>query len=65
MRPGTDLNIAGWLDTREHFMLCADQGLRGREFELSGARFTVIETEMVTSGDPYRRLSKIIVRRNA
>jgi hypothetical protein len=65
LRLGADLNIAGWLDTGEHFLLCADQGLRGREFELSGARFTVIETEMVTSGAPYRRLSKIIVRRHA
>jgi hypothetical protein len=64
MRPGSDLNIAGWLDTGEHFLLCADQGLRGREFELSGARFTVIETE-VASSVPYRRLSKIIVRRHA
>ena len=64
MRPGADLNIAGWLDTGEHFLLCADQGLRGREFELSGASFTVIETE-VASGAPYRRLSKIIVRRHA
>lgn len=65
MRPGSDLNIAGWLDTGEHFLLCADQGLRGREFELSGARFTVIETELVANGAPYRRLTKIIVRRHA
>jgi hypothetical protein len=65
MRPGSDLNIAGWLDTGEHFILCADQGLRGRTFEVQGAGFTVVETEMVQAGDPYRRLSKIIIRRNS
>ncbi len=64
MQPGSDLNIAGWLDTGEHFILCADQGLCGRGFEVSGENFAVIETEISGSADPYRRLSKIIVRRN-
>ncbi|WP_264488635.1 hypothetical protein [Luteolibacter arcticus] len=64
MQPGSDLNIAGWLDTGEHFVLCTDQGLCGRAFELSGQNFAVIETEISGSAAPYRRLSKIIVRRH-
>lgn len=63
MRPGSDLNVAGWLDTGEHFLLCADQNLCGRGFLVSGESFTVVETEISGSADPYRRLSKIIVRR--
>ena len=63
MRPGADLNIAGWLDTGEHFVLCADQGLCGRGFSISGENFAVVETEISGSATPYRSLSKIIVRR--
>ncbi|MEK7951691.1 hypothetical protein [Luteolibacter soli] len=64
LRPGADLNIAGWLDTGEHFILCADQGLRGRAFVVDGVSFVVADTEISGSSDPYRRLSKIVVRRN-
>jgi hypothetical protein len=63
MRPGSDLNVAGWLDTGEHFLLCADPSLCGRGFLVSGESFTVVETEISGTAAPYRRLSKIIVRR--
>ena len=63
MKLGADLNIAGWLETAEHFVLCADKLILQRGIIFPNARFAVVETEVTNKEGPYRRLSKLIVRR--
>jgi len=63
MQLGSDLNIAGWLDTSEHFLLCGDKNLLQRGIVFPNARFSVIGSELSEGEGPYRRLSKLIVRR--
>jgi len=63
MKLGADLNIAGWLETAEHFVLCADKLILQRGIIFPNARFAVVESEVTNKEGPYRRLSKLIVRR--